>query len=281
MQVRGSSGSTIAVHDMGGRGEPLLICHATGFCSRAYSPFAELLAVSHHVYGVDLRGHGDSPPTDDLNFEWFSIAEDVTAAVRAISSGPVHVFGHSIGGAVALQAEASVGGLFQTAFVFEPIIFPPGSITRPVPNPMADSARRRKERFSSREEALWRFSNRPPLEELSASSLAAYVEHGFTQDVDGSVQLKCRAQWEALTYEATGAITTETIAGVEIPVVVCVGDEPDSSLSRLGPVLVAALANATLRVLEGVGHFGPLEAPRQLAGHVLSTTTAARSTLSE
>ena len=51
----------IAVHDLGGEGDALLVCHATGFCGRVYEPFARTLGSQHHVHAVDLRGHSDSP----------------------------------------------------------------------------------------------------------------------------------------------------------------------------------------------------------------------------
>jgi pimeloyl-ACP methyl ester carboxylesterase len=51
----------IAIHDLGGVGEPLLVCHATGFCGHMYEPLARSLRTRHHVFAVDLRGQGDSP----------------------------------------------------------------------------------------------------------------------------------------------------------------------------------------------------------------------------
>ena len=61
MEVSTELGTTVAVHDLGGNGEPLLICHTTGFCGWAYQPLATALVGRHHVFAVDLRGHGDSP----------------------------------------------------------------------------------------------------------------------------------------------------------------------------------------------------------------------------
>ena len=275
MEVRSSDGNVVVVHDMGGTGAPLLICHATGFCARAYQPFADALAGRHHVYGVDLRGHGDSPPLPDLDFDWMRITHDVLAAVRSISAGPVHVVGHSMGGAVALQAEANFGGVVASAFVFEPIIFPTHLERPAAPNPMASNARRRREAFASRDEVMWRYAKRAPLDELSAASLAAYVEHGFALLDDGSVRLKCRAEWEARIFEASGKITTTTIAGVTSPVVVSVGDETDSFLTTLGPHIVATLERAKLMEIAGVGHFGPLEAPRRFAELVIEAIARA------
>ena len=51
---------------------------------------------------------------------------DVVAATRAISDEPLAcVVGHSMGGAVALQAAAEDPTLFASAYLFEPIVSEP------------------------------------------------------------------------------------------------------------------------------------------------------------
>jgi pimeloyl-ACP methyl ester carboxylesterase len=276
VDVLTDQGTRVALHDLGGDGEPLLICHATGFCGRAYEPLAAVLGARHHVYAVDLRGHGDSPPPPDLDFDWRHIVSDVHAAVRAIGAGPVHGFGHSMGGAVALQAEATYGGLFATAFLYEPIVVPP-EWTMANRNAMAAAARKRVETFPSKEAALWRYAARSQLGGLTAAALAAYVDHGFDAVADGSIHLKCRPEWEARTFEATGSITTESVSKVSIPVVVATGDEPDSPLVALAPGIVDAIAGARHIVYDGAGHFGPLQPPRRIARDLFELTGAAES----
>jgi pimeloyl-ACP methyl ester carboxylesterase len=272
MKIDTDHGTELVMHDLGGSGEPLLICHATGFCGQAYAPLAANLAAHHRVFAVDLRGHGDSPPPADLDFDWTAIAADVHAAARAIGTGPLHVFGHSMGGAVALQAEAAYGGLFATAYLYEPIVTPPGM--KPSTNPMADAARNRTEVFVSKEAALWRYSARPQLGGLMATALAAYVDHGFETLPDGRVRLKCRGEWEARTFEATGGVTTHSIGGVSIPVVIATGDDPGSPLVALAPGIVDALQHARLLSYDLVGHFGPLEQPRRIARDIVELTSS-------
>src|SRR5882724_9484694 len=113
----------IAVHDLGGEGEPLLMCHATGFCGRMYEPFARTLGAWHHVFALDLRGHGDSPLWPGASLEWWDITADVVDAARGIG-GRIHLFGHSLGGAVALAAAVAEPERFASVFLFEPIVPP-------------------------------------------------------------------------------------------------------------------------------------------------------------
>src|SRR5689334_18939927 len=124
MRVASTQGTSIAVHDLGGEGPTLLICHATGFCGGAYRPLAAALAPHHRVFALDTRGHGESTPPDDGDFDWSGMADDVAAAASAVASavapGPLHVVGHSMGGAAALLAEHRSPGTFTSAYLYEP-----------------------------------------------------------------------------------------------------------------------------------------------------------------
>jgi pimeloyl-ACP methyl ester carboxylesterase len=276
MRVPSSQGTSIAVHDLGGDGPTLLICHATGFCGGAYRPLAEALAPHHRVFALDARGHGESTPPDDGDFDWGGMADDVAAASSAIGAalpGPLHAVGHSMGGAAALLAEHRRPGTFTSAYLYEPIV-PPGP--RPDgewPNPMADAARRRREVFPSRAEALHRYASRPPLRILRADSLAAYVEHGFEDLPSGEgVRLRCRAESEARTFEATGVIHAGMVGGLTLPTIVAVGGTDQGMVADFSPALVAALPHAALEPHPHLGHFGPLQDPTAVAAAIVAHT---------
>lgn len=305
MRVPSSRGTSIAVHDLGGEGPALLVCHATGFCGGAYRPLAAALAPSHRVFALDARGHGDSTPPDDGDFDWGGIADDVAAAARAVSAeadGPLHVVGHSMGGAVALLAERRAPGTFASAYLYEPIVptapLPNGAgepgtdgnatagnatVGPPagdaaVSNPMADAARRRREVFPSRAEAMWRYASRPPLAMLQAASLAAYVEAGFADLPDGSVRLRCRAEDEARTFESTGGVHLGAVADATVPTVVACGGADLGMVADMAPALAAALPHARLERHPRLGHFGPLQDPTTIAASIVDHTTATSAT---
>ena len=261
-------GSRFALHDLGGEGPPVLICHATGFCGRAYEPLARALADRFHVWALDMPGHGDSDDPPGGDFSWGLMVSDVAAATRAIASEPLAcVVGHSMGGAVALQAAADDPGLFAAAYLFEPIISQPSDAARRTGNnPMAEGARRRQATFPSKPEALWRYATRRPMHELSAGSLAAYVEHGFRDNLDGTVALKCTPENEARTFESSVAITTASVKAATLPTLVVTG--ATSALASMGQPVVDALPRAELRIHRHLGHFGPLQGPEIIGDEI-------------
>jgi pimeloyl-ACP methyl ester carboxylesterase len=278
--LTGGRGSRLALHDLGGAPAPaptILICHATGFCGRAYEPLAQVLGRRFQVWAVDMPGHGDSenPPEDD--FSWRAMVGDVVAATRAIAAEPLAcVVGHSMGGAVALQAAADDPSLFAAAYLYEPIVVVAADLANRNGNrnPMADGARRRQGRFASKAEALWRYAGRPPLNELSAGSLAAYVDHGFGFHADGSVELKCTPENEARTFESSASITSASVAAASLPTLIVTG--ATSALASMGPPVVEALPNAELRSHRHLGHFGPLQSPDVIGEEIAAHASAAR-----
>jgi pimeloyl-ACP methyl ester carboxylesterase len=270
----------IAVHDLGGEGEPLLVCHATGLCGRMYAPFARTLGARHHVFAVDLRGHGDSPLWSGASLEWFDITADVLDAASRIvprpTDGRIHLFGHSLGGAVALAAAVAEPERFASVFLFEPIV-PPTRMRVPSElNPMVASAMKRTEVFASRADARKRFASRPSLGLLDDEVLDSYVRSGLLDLPDGTVRLKCRARTEAMIYETTGGISVEDIAHIEQPVTIGSGDPERSVLAALAVGAAAGIDGAHHIVYPELSHMGPLQYPRHLSADLIDHTALRR-----
>jgi pimeloyl-ACP methyl ester carboxylesterase len=270
--VPSTNSVSVAVHNLGGSGEPLVILHATGFHGRAYAPMANVLKRHFQVWAVDLRGHGATNAPDNGDFAWNGMVNDLLCSVEALGIGPFHAFGHSMGGAVTLAAEVARPGLLQSAFVFEPIVMNPDwLVARGGVNPMSGPARKRREIFPNRAEAMARYASRMPLGLLRADALWAYVEHGFVDLPDGTVQLACRGESEARTFEGNDKITVAEVAGITTPITVAAGtisagDAPD----RLAEPLARALPRGRFVSYPFVGHFGPFQEPERIAADVLA-----------
>ncbi|MDH4145350.1 MAG: alpha/beta hydrolase [Acidimicrobiia bacterium] len=280
--VTSSRGVQVAVHELGGDGPLLLVCHATGFCGRAYQPLAGELASSFRVVALDLRGHGDSTEPVDGDFRWDGMADDVLAVLDALGGGPALAFGHSLGGASLLLAELARPGSLRAAYLYEPIVWPAGFRHPGDVNPMSEGARRRRETFASRAEALSRYAARPPLGLLRADALHAYVTHGFADLEDGTVRLKCRAASEAATFEAETAVTVDRFAnGLASTVTLAAGGRlPPGPQRGIGPGqlvdgLAAVLGQPPIVRYAHLGHFGPLQDPVSVAADVTATLAPA------
>jgi pimeloyl-ACP methyl ester carboxylesterase len=91
--------------DCRGGGEPLLLFVHGWTCRRTYwLPQLEYFSAAHAVAAPDLPGHGDSGCGDRSRWGVESFALDVAACVDTLQAEKVVLIGHSMGGAVALEA---------------------------------------------------------------------------------------------------------------------------------------------------------------------------------
>ena len=276
-RLRSTDGVTLAVHDLGGDGPPLLMAHATGFCGPVLGPLAAYLSAHVHSWAYDARGHGDTDTPAGLDWDWASFADDVLAVVDGLGLERPFGFGHSSGGAALLEAEARRPGTFAALWCYEPIVWP--EITDELAasrRPLISGALKRRDRFASREEAYENFSSKPPLESLDARALRAYVDCGFSADAEG-VRLKCPPFVEASIYrQGLRHDGFSRLAGVRCLVTIAHGGRS----MAMGPPVVeaqaAALPRGTLVTFPDLGHFGPLEALDRVAARVLETVAPRR-----
>ncbi len=267
--VASTGGVEVAVHDHGGDGPPVVFCHATGLHGRAWDPVIAHLRDRFRCLALDLRGHGDARAPTGSSFEWTRIANDLLCVLEAenLQEG-VGMVGHSMGGCVVLLAEQRRPGTVRASWLFEPIVLPNGGVGAPGSNPLAAMARRRREVFESKAAAIDRMTGRGPFANSIPEAVAAYVEHGFRVQPDGSVILKCRGETEARVFEGSpGSGAFESLAVVQCPVTIAVSGD-GAPPATVGASVVAALPHGRLETWPDLTHFGPLEAPERIAAAI-------------
>lgn len=273
--VPSTDGVEVVVHDLGGAGPLLIMGHATGFCGPMWAPLAAGLTDRFHCVAVDFRGHGRTGLPDGVSLRWTGMADDVTAVIDHLSPGsPAWALGHSMGGTALILAEAARPGLVERAWMFEPILFPLEPVrTGDQGPPIAQGARARRDRFSSRAEARQRYRQRPPLSLLDSRCLDAYLDHGFETGPGGSVRLRCRPEWEASVFEHHNTGALDLVGQIDTELRLVVGNRRSANGEENRPSVMATQAaqrHPHLTVVEypELSHFGPLQAPDQLVRDV-------------
>ena len=272
--VRTADGVDVATYDLGGDGPDLLLVHATGFCGGVWAPLAAHLPELRRA-ALDVRGHGRSGPPP-ASADWELAAQDVLATIDALGLQRPLGAGHSMGGALLAIAELQRPGTFSGLWLYEPIIMPKEIVEagRDGSNPLAEGARRRRERFDSAEQALANFGSKPPLSFLHPDALAAYVEHGFAPQPDGSVVLRCAPEREAANYDVGGQHRTfERLGELQCPVTVLHGRADEPGPASFAPAIAEAIPAGRLEEHATLGHFGPLEDPAGMAASIRLAVT--------
>ena len=104
------------LHAVGGtEGPPIVLLHGFGADRLSWLANISELAKAGQVYALDLPGHGETGLTGDGALA--EISTFVAEAIAAAKFGPVHLVGHSLGGAVAISIAASHPGFARSLTV--------------------------------------------------------------------------------------------------------------------------------------------------------------------
>ena len=101
-EVNGTSLHYIAA---GTGGSPILLVHGFPETWWTFRKLIPLLAASHRVFAVDLRGFGDSG-NDPGKYDSKTFAEDLHFLIEHLGAGPVHLTGQDISGATVFRLAA-------------------------------------------------------------------------------------------------------------------------------------------------------------------------------
>jgi esterase len=86
---------------LSGQGSPLIILHGLFGSSDNWYTLAKTFSLSHTVYLIDQRNHGQSPHSDDFGYEL--LVEDLYEFVQDHNLPKVDIIGHSMGGKTSMN----------------------------------------------------------------------------------------------------------------------------------------------------------------------------------
>jgi len=269
----------IAVHDWAGEGRPVLLAHGAGLHGRTWDSVARALP-GHRVLAPDLRGHGSSdkpePPV-----AWDAFILDLRAAIAGLDLRDVIGVGHSLGGHAVTVAAAAEADRIAGLVLLDPIIIHMPGDDAPPPRPpdAFEFLARRRNEWSSHEEMLERYRDRPPYATWAPGVLDDYVRYGLTANPTGEgYVLSCSPRFEAATYgsrpfpdpvlRAAGSLRVPVRivrAKQQLP-----GEQPQAfTTSPTAPRAHTLFHDVHDEVRQDLSHFIPQEDPEYVAQQVM------------
>jgi lipase len=245
------NGARLHVQDWGGEGAPIVLLHATGFLGWVYRAIAAQLRAAGRVYSFDQRGHGDSGPSPDGEYNWELTMRDLEGFSDTMSLKGARGFGHSAG-ATAMGA---------------PVIFEhPTAPELGWRDPFRERTLKRRRVFDSVAAMFENFDRKPPYSTWRKDMLRDYCEHGTRPTADGRRELKCSPETEARIYE-----TSRDFDGLGMllknpaPQLVLFGARSDSLGISLAGRVARDIKNGSVITVPDAGHFLAMEQPDYVA----------------
>jgi len=225
-----------------GEGKPVLVFIHGWSCEKTYWEYQiNEFSTKHTVAAVDLAGHGESEIKRD-NYTISSFGKDVAAVVKANNLTNIILVGHSMGGAVAIEAAKLLG---------KNVIGIVG----------ADTFHDLNAKYTEEQKLEYI----KPFKENFRSNCIAFVESMFPPDADSSLANAVVADMSAapekvalssfenlLNYNPAPSLNSISIPFIAI-------NSTFIPTNTAGNSMVTD--SFTLKTLEGVGHFVMMEDP--------------------
>lgn len=244
-----SNGIMLHIEDQGSGAPALVFLHYWGGSSATWRHVTARLSRDFRTIAIDQRGWGrsDAPAS---GYALADLADDALGVIEKLGLERYVLIGHSMGGKVAqLLAARRPPGLAGLVLVAPS---PPSPLGLPlaVREGMVEAYGTRESIVATIEQVL-------AAKSLDQNDLEAVVSDSLRG---------ARAAKAAWPLAASQEDICEVLPGIEVPTLVISGTEdrvdPPSVLKQ---ELLPRIPQAELRLLPGIGHLSPLEAPGEVA----------------
>lgn len=115
----------------GGSGETVVLLHGFGDNKDSFVDAVHRLRARHRVVMPDLPGFGEASYRDDFDYRLANMAAIVRRFIAAVSDGPVHLVGNSMGGAVVTRLAIDHPDAFASLTLVDA-----AGVVMPTPSPL-------------------------------------------------------------------------------------------------------------------------------------------------
>jgi pimeloyl-ACP methyl ester carboxylesterase len=241
-------------------GRDVVLCHGTPWSAQVWAEVARMLSSGRRVILWDMPGYGRSEIGPQVPVDLATQMARLGDLIEVLGIEHPHVVAHDIGGAVALGAHLLHGVDLASLMLWDPVVLEPwGS---PFFRLVAENADV--------------FAALPP--QLHRALVREYISGAAGAALDAPTLERLVAPWTTTEgaagfYRQIAALTpvhtrpiVRSLGSVRCPVAIGWGEgDPWIPVEQAGRLAAALPGSVPPRLLPGVGHLAPLEAPHAVA----------------
>lgn len=265
-QSDAGGGPTLRGRRLDGPQTMLHFVHGNGFCGGVYWPLLQELVPEYGLFCHDIEAHGQSDaPARFSGTRAIRQRFMPVIAEQQLPTGQLIGMGHSYGAAQTLCAAAENPQLFRALVLLDPILLPPLHFagTRLLAaagrNPPSRGARRRRDRWDSRQRAWERLHDRGIYHGWRDDAFDCFIEYATRDDESGQRVLSCPKWMEAEIFDHP-TYPWRALPRVQCPMLIVFGDNSYPFLKGAERRVRERHASADVRTQAG-GHCFMLEDP--------------------
>lgn len=237
-------------YDEAGSGIPILFIHGYPLNRRMWQPQIDALSIDAHVIAPDLRGHGDSTPTEGV-YSMDLLAEDCAKLLDTLNiTEKIVVCGLSMGGyisfAFARKFPNRLAALILTA-------------TRAAPDTEEGKLNRQRSIALAREQGI-----APIIESMLARVLSPVTLQNNPALVETVRQIMQHTSLQAVIGDLQGMIeridSRPFLKQISVPTLIIHGKDDNLIPIEEAQAMQAAIPSSRLLILENAAHLPNLEA---------------------
>lgn len=243
----------LAAHTLQGQGPLVVLLHCSLGSRQQWRSLARLLEPNFTVLSLDLYGYGQTPfPVETTGF---GLSQEAALVRRLLSQvhpdgEPVHLVGHSYGGATALRLAWEDPSRIASLTLFEPVAFhllaPGDAALQPMLAVLAEMQRQRRQGRPDRAVGCF-------IDYWNGPGAFASSSERSRQNFCAGLE-KLLLDFEGLLHDPLRPID---LANLPMPVCLLAGRSSQPPALRVAEVLAATLPQPQLHWVEG-GHMAPV-----------------------
>ena len=227
-----------------GGAETVLLLHGGNQSAHSWDLVSLHLADRYHVFALDQRGHGDSEWSREVDYSIAAKAADAAAFIEDQHMGLPVVFGHSMGGQVAMRA------LLSGAKVKGMILVDVGPELSPAGVEIVHNFVTRNVEFDDLDVFLDNVAKYDPYR--SREHIARTVKYNMLRRADGKYVSK--VDHRRASNQDPAAVRLDDVAEMHAPVLVIRGAESNVLEPDAAARFVSALPDGRLETVAHAGH---------------------------
>lgn len=236
-------------------GQPVLLLHSSASSSAQWRALGADLEARFRVLALDFYGYGGTDPRPGHRALTLADEAALVGALIERCGGPVHLVGHSYGGAVALRAALHWPQRIAALTLIEPVAF----------NLLRDGGKDAPALLKEVCEVASTVAEGARIGD-TWGAMAAFVDYWSGPGAWSRAPFEIRTALARRVYKVTQdfhAVVSDptplvAYRGLRIPTLLVSGENSPAPVHRIADLLSSILPNARQAMLQGAGHMLPL-----------------------